>query len=150
GALPTWGFLLQRSTFCGWREDPAGQFCGSYAPVKRLSMKGWVRQILLIQLHAKTCRMVCCARLPRPSLAIPAPSYGLRPCDPKRLEENVKGMKTASIRLYVGTGLAVALVLMLAAPARAQYKPKPISDPATGEKFHIEGSASWWNASQDL
>src|SRR5262245_43946339 len=59
-------------------------------------------------------------------------------------------MTTASIRLYVRTGLAGALVLMLAAPAHAQYKPKPIADPATGEKFHIEGSASWWNPGTDM
>lgn len=59
-------------------------------------------------------------------------------------------MKTASIRLYCGAGLAVAAVLMLAAPARAQYQPRPLNDPATGESFHIEVGAAFWNPSADL
>ena len=58
-------------------------------------------------------------------------------------------MRIASTRLYSGTGLA-ALMLFLAAPALAQYKPRPLNDPATGEKFHIEGAASFWNPSADL
>jgi hypothetical protein len=58
-------------------------------------------------------------------------------------------MKTASIRLYLCTGLA-GLMLMAAVPASAQYKPRPLNDPATGEKFHIEAGASFWNPSADL
>jgi hypothetical protein len=52
-------------------------------------------------------------------------------------------MTTRSIRLYIWTGLTAALVLF-ASPAHAQYKPQPLDEPATGEKFHIEGNASWW------
>lgn len=57
-------------------------------------------------------------------------------------------MKTASIRLYFG--LAAAAVLLLAAPARAQYQPRPLHDPATGETFHIEVGAAFWNPSTEL
>jgi hypothetical protein len=43
-----------------------------------------------------------------------------------------------------------ALLALLAAPASAQYKPKPLNDPATGEKFHIEGGADFWFPSTDI
>jgi len=59
-------------------------------------------------------------------------------------------MKTASIRLYACTGLAAMVVLLLAAPALAQYKPRPLNDPATGEKFHIEVGAGFWNPSANM
>src|SRR5262249_15130246 len=39
---------------------------------------------------------------------------------------------------------------LLAAPARAQYKPRPLNDPATGEKFHIEFGAGFWNPSSQI
>src|SRR5262245_17797497 len=45
--------------------------------------------------------------------------------------------------------LAIAC-LAIAAPARAQYKPRPLNDPATGEMFHIEADASFWNPSADM
>jgi hypothetical protein len=59
-------------------------------------------------------------------------------------------MQNASTRLYGGFGLAAALVLAIAAPVSAQYKPKPVNDPATGEEFHIEGAASFWSPGADL
>src|SRR5437870_2109352 len=49
---------------------------------------------------------------------------------------------TRTRRLYTWTVL-IAL-LGFAAPASAQYKPRPLNDPATGEKFHIEGGADFW------
>jgi hypothetical protein len=58
-------------------------------------------------------------------------------------------MNTATPRLYVWAGLAAA-ILLLAAPASAQYKPRPLDDPATGEKFHIEGGFDFWNPSTDI
>jgi hypothetical protein len=39
---------------------------------------------------------------------------------------------------------AAALSLFLAAPAQAQFKPRPIGEPSTGEKYHIEAEASLW------
>jgi len=52
-------------------------------------------------------------------------------------------MDRSVIRLYTWAGVAAALVLM-AAPASAQYKPRPLNDPATGESYHIEGGADLW------
>jgi len=45
--------------------------------------------------------------------------------------------------------LFVALVLT-ASPALAQFKPRPIHNPATGEQFHIEGSAGFWSPSATM
>jgi hypothetical protein len=45
--------------------------------------------------------------------------------------------------------LAAALVVV-ATPAAAQYKPRPLNDPATGENYHIEAAASLWFPSADL
>jgi hypothetical protein len=41
-------------------------------------------------------------------------------------------------------------VLAAAAPARAQFKPRPLNDQPPGESFHIEAGASFWNPSADL
>ena len=49
----------------------------------------------------------------------------------------------SGLRLY---GVLVAAALLLAAtPAYAQFQPRKLEDPATGEKFHIEGSAGIWS-----
>ena len=52
-------------------------------------------------------------------------------------------MNRSVIRLYAWAGLAAALVFV-AAPASAQFKPRPFNDPATGETYHIEGGADLW------
>ncbi|HEY6211709.1 MAG TPA: hypothetical protein VIW45_05460 [Vicinamibacterales bacterium] len=56
-------------------------------------------------------------------------------------------MQIRGLRLYA---FAVSLVLFSAATARAQYKPRPVNDPATGESYHIEASAGWWFSNADL
>ena len=43
-----------------------------------------------------------------------------------------------------------AALLCLAAPAAAQYKPRTISEPATGETYHIEGGADYWFPAADM
>lgn len=53
-------------------------------------------------------------------------------------------MLRSAIRLY---GLLAAALLLTASPALAQFRPRPISDPATGENYRIEGSAGFWNPS---
>jgi hypothetical protein len=58
-------------------------------------------------------------------------------------------MNRSVIRLYAWAGLAVALVLV-AAPASAQFKPRPFNDPATGETYHIEGGADLWMPSANV
>src|SRR5262245_11077605 len=57
--------------------------------------------------------------------------------------------KEAPARLYART-LAAILVLGVATPALAQYRPRPLNDPATGESFHIEAGVGYWNPSADM
>lgn len=52
-------------------------------------------------------------------------------------------------RLYACVSLA-AIFALAAAPARAQYRPKPLNDPATGETYHIEGAAGFWFPTADM
>ena len=47
------------------------------------------------------------------------------------------------IRLYAAMMVA-ALGLVAPASAHAQFQPRPVSDPATGEQFHIEGAIGLW------
>jgi hypothetical protein len=54
-----------------------------------------------------------------------------------------------AIRLYT-LAASMAAILGTAAPARAQFKPQPLSDPATGEKYHIEGGVAYWFPSADI
>ena len=58
-------------------------------------------------------------------------------------------MSTLTTRLYTWVGLA-AVFSLLCSPASAQYKPRPISDPATGESYHIEGAADLWFPTADI
>ena len=46
--------------------------------------------------------------------------------------------------------LAVAAIFSVATTAHAQYKPRPLNDPATGESYHIEGSAALWFPTADM
>jgi hypothetical protein len=43
-----------------------------------------------------------------------------------------------------------AVVLGLATPAAAQFRPRPLSEPATGESYHIEASAGLWSPSSQM
>ena len=52
-------------------------------------------------------------------------------------------MNTFAIGRYRRAALAAVLVCF-AVPASAQYKPRTINDPATGEKYHIEAGADYW------
>jgi len=57
-------------------------------------------------------------------------------------------MMTGTRRLY---NWAVLITLLgFAAPASAQYRPRPLNDPATGERFHIEGGADFWFPTTDI
>jgi hypothetical protein len=53
------------------------------------------------------------------------------------------------VRLYIFAA-AAALCVGTATPARAQYKPGPLNDPATGEKYHIEAGAAFWSPSANM
>lgn len=43
-----------------------------------------------------------------------------------------------------------AVLVFAATPAAAQYKPRPLNDPATGENYHIEASAGLWFPTADI
>ena len=53
------------------------------------------------------------------------------------------------VRLYI-LAAAAALCVCVATPASAQYKPQPLNDPATGEKYHIEAAAAYWYPTADM
>jgi hypothetical protein len=55
-------------------------------------------------------------------------------------------MTTRFIRLY----LYVVALLCAAAPASAQFRPRMVNEPATGESYHIEASAGLWFPSADM
>jgi hypothetical protein len=58
-------------------------------------------------------------------------------------------MNRSVIRLYTWAAIGAGLVLM-AAPASAQYKPRPLNDPATGESYRIEAGADLWMPTADM
>ena len=55
----------------------------------------------------------------------------------------------SAIRLYTVVCLTLALGLF-ATTASAQYKPRPLNDPSTGEKFHIELGGDLWFPTADI
>ena len=46
--------------------------------------------------------------------------------------------------------LATFAFVCVATSAHAQYRPRPLNDPSTGESFHIEADATWWPTSADI
>jgi hypothetical protein len=55
----------------------------------------------------------------------------------------------SAVRLYAT--FACTLLLSLAArPVHAQFTPRALNDPATGERYHIEGAAALWFPGIDL
>jgi hypothetical protein len=54
-----------------------------------------------------------------------------------------------SMRLFT-LALYCTLGLLVPAAAHAQFTATPFSDPATGERYHIEGSFGWWNPSPEF
>ena len=59
-------------------------------------------------------------------------------------------MHKSALRLYVAALTSAATILLAAAPAHAQYKPRPIDNPATGETYHIEGAIGLWFPTADM
>jgi len=57
-------------------------------------------------------------------------------------------MNTSVMRVYCW--VALIAVLGVAAPAAAQYQPRALNDPATGEKYHIEAGADFWFPGADI
>ena len=44
----------------------------------------------------------------------------------------------------------VVTLALLPAPALAQFQPRPLVDPATGERYHIEAAAGFWFPTSDI
>jgi hypothetical protein len=54
-------------------------------------------------------------------------------------------MHNSGVSRVYGVACAIAALLLAAAtPASAQFKPRPLDDPATGENYHVEAAASLW------
>ncbi len=56
-------------------------------------------------------------------------------------------LNSSATRLY---GVIAAVFVITATPAFAQFQPRRLEDPATGEKFRVEGSAGFWSPSADM
>jgi len=50
----------------------------------------------------------------------------------------------------VALSVVCTTLLVAAAPARAQFQPRPMGDPTVGESYHIEASAGLWFSNTDL
>lgn len=46
--------------------------------------------------------------------------------------------------------LLPAALVLAAAPALAQFRPRALSDPATGEKYHIEAAVDFWRPTTEM
>jgi hypothetical protein len=59
---------------------------------------------------------------------------------------------TTARRSHAPPAALFPLLVLLFAPATAsaQFTPRPISQPATGERYHVEGTADFWFPSADL
>lgn len=55
--------------------------------------------------------------------------------------------KRSATRLYA---FLLASLLIAASPAQAQFTPRTLEDPATGETYHVEASFAFWSPSSDL
>jgi len=56
-------------------------------------------------------------------------------------------MKRSAASLYV---LFTLTLLLSPRAAHAQFQPRPLNDPATGERYHVEASAGFWFPSADM
>lgn len=59
-------------------------------------------------------------------------------------------MNERAIRLYVRAALSAALVLFAVSPAQAQFQPRRVSNPATGEDYWIEAAGNFWFPDADI
>src|SRR5262249_33561437 len=103
------------------------QFHESYAAVTKVSTK---LRGLLVSPSVTIARV--CAILARPA--------------PARVPRLLMPITMRTIRLYFW----IAGLLLTAAPAFAQYQPRPLNDSAAGEDYHIEGAIGFWFPTSDL
>jgi len=58
-------------------------------------------------------------------------------------------MTNIALRPLIAATAAAAL-LLVAAPGFAQFRPRTVTEQTTGETFHVEGAAEYWNPTADL
>jgi hypothetical protein len=51
---------------------------------------------------------------------------------------------------FMSRTLYAVVILLCSSPAHAQFRPRPLNEPAAGEQFHIEASAAIWRPSADV
>jgi hypothetical protein len=51
---------------------------------------------------------------------------------------------------WCALGAFLVCFALLPTSARAQFQPRPLADPATGERYHIEAAAGFWFPSADI
>jgi len=54
---------------------------------------------------------------------------------------------SSAIRLYAAVLIAI---IFAATPAQAQFQPRPLNEPATGEIYHVEAAAGLWFPNADI
>jgi len=54
---------------------------------------------------------------------------------------------SSAIRLYAAVLIAI---IFAATPAQAQFQPRPLNEPATGEIYHVEAAAGLWFPNADV
>jgi hypothetical protein len=54
------------------------------------------------------------------------------------------------LRAATRAALGLTAAVLFASPVHAQFRARPISNPAPGEQFHVEASVNTWNPSADL
>jgi hypothetical protein len=59
-------------------------------------------------------------------------------------------MKTQPALPVYATCALTLVMLLTADSANAQFRPRPIDDPATGEQYHVEASAGFWFPTADM
>jgi hypothetical protein len=60
-------------------------------------------------------------------------------------------MNTSATRPYRWAAAAAAAALLcVATPVAAQYQPRAVENPATGESYHIEAAADFWFPTSDI
>src|SRR5262245_27171337 len=58
-------------------------------------------------------------------------------------------MLRPAFRLSAAVSIAIVFAIT-AAPVEAQYRPRPLDDPATGETYHVEGFVGLWWPTADI
>jgi hypothetical protein len=66
------------------------------------------------------------------------------------IDRNMQTRATLLTSTMTVATLAALAFLMSTATASAQYQPRPLNDPATGESWHIEGAADYWFPTADM